>query len=657
MRMQSMRQYFYEPINMDVWPEFWNEKEGNIITLNACVNTKMNIGDIALLFVTGPNGGLHAIGEIISHEYLYLEGRKEPQNPCFNNKVVDIKLYAMSSVPLIHPDLTKNIKGSPKPQPLKEIGEQLYKKVYSQSNTDSNEKRIETKNEWIEIITKATDEDMLDILTFVYLCDDHTSSKEKIAEYMSSSPKRIEKMIDDFGKNISKTYDLQEQVETDGTKRYWNIPFKTVHHKNKDVFTWQLREELVLAIKELYPELDEKHDISHVIQQYIANHPIADFEESIKEDLEVRKAFVEKFTPEFILNMELEDYCIGRKDIDERGQSSFCYLLERRMTKLGGMLGANASKFGIYFDRNEEYKPTKKYEKGGQDAFSSVKTEILKLLNSGYNHDLEGIANNKIADVFKGKILSTYYPDIYMPVFDPAKIDGFLAGLHIEYDPKEYKNTEKKKLLLKKYKDSIPSKKPMSDYYFIQMLDDIFQMEDKELLELLKNVEPHLSYVDFEFSGPHKRNRKELFRSKSTEYASIEKRNKIVGNKGENLVLNFEKEKLISSKREDLAEKVHIVLNDALGYDIESFEVDGTPLHIEVKTHSAKLGNFLDFYFTANELERLKIDDFYKIYYVFDLGKKPKYHIIDREKILFNEKTYLTPVVYKFSADIEETSR
>lgn len=653
-----MKQYFYEPVNMEVWPEFWQEKEGNTITHLACSSAKMQIGDVVLLFVTGASGGLHAIGEVISQEYLYLEGKNEKTNPCFDKKVVDIKLYKFSTTPLVHPDETRNlVKGSIRPYLLGEIGDRLYNKVYGiDGKALCNEPRVENSDDWLGVLKseEVKNNKIFDIFAFMLVAKGRTSTKERIAEYLGTSKNKVVSIIDDFGKSAVESLHLEEQYEENGDSRYWNVPFLTVYHKNENEFTWKLRDELVEALRKLYPEIDEQGDIEGLIANYIKNNPIDEFEESIKDELEIRQHFVERFSLESIKDMELEDYCIGRKSIDEQGENSFCYLLERRMPKLGGMLGANASKFGVYFNKDGEFKPAKKYDEDFLKAFDLVKLEIMKLLQSGGIRDYEGIAKNKIPDVYKGKILSTYYPEYYLPVFDPRKVEIYLTLLHIDYDPKEYKTLEEKKLLLKRYKESLNKK--MSDYYFVTMLGDLFQVEFNEDATDFEKISQNLHLVDFELLQAHQKETREKFRPRSTDYIANAKRNKVVGDKGEALVFNFEKDKLVTADRADLADQVVRVFNDALGYDIESFEVDGTPLHIEVKTHRAKVTNHLEFYFTANELERLRVDEHYKIYFLFDLGKKTKYYVIDRNTILDNEKSFLQPIAYKFDVDIKEIS-
>lgn len=113
-------------------------------------------------------------------------------------------------------------------------------------------------------------------------------------------------------------------------------------------------------------------------------------------------------------------------------------------------------------------------------------------------------------------------------------------------------------------------------------------------------------------------------------YLVNQKNNMEVGLRGEELVMFFEKHRLLETGRKDLADLVeHVSLkDDSLGYDIKSFEIDSNgqvlQIFIEVKTTVCKPNS--DFFITANELEKSKeYGDSYWIYRVYDIySEKPK---------------------------------
>ncbi len=97
---------------------------------------------------------------------------------------------------------------------------------------------------------------------------------------------------------------------------------------------------------------------------------------------------------------------------------------------------------------------------------------------------------------------------------------------------------------------------------------------------------------------------------------------KKLGDKGEELVLDFEIKRLISAGKHDLAKKVKRVSleSDKHGYDILSYESEGAEIerYIEVKATKAKAGE-ANFYLSENELNTARGKDNYYIYMVYDI--------------------------------------
>ena len=105
-------------------------------------------------------------------------------------------------------------------------------------------------------------------------------------------------------------------------------------------------------------------------------------------------------------------------------------------------------------------------------------------------------------------------------------------------------------------------------------------------------------------SGVRKGVGREIFQTrKAPDYAAKDARNRDLGQKGELLVIAHEIDRLTKAGRADLAEKiVHVskVEGDSAGYDIRSFELDGTHRFIEVKTTRGDSNT--SFFISPNEL-------------------------------------------------------
>lgn len=108
-----------------------------------------------------------------------------------------------------------------------------------------------------------------------------------------------------------------------------------------------------------------------------------------------------------------------------------------------------------------------------------------------------------------------------------------------------------------------------------------------------------------------------------TDYSAKQAANDAVGKLGEEFAMRYEKWRL--KEAGDLADKVvHVALeDDGAGFDIISFEPDGTERFVEVKSTTGKAESL--FFVTDAELRRAKeVGERYVILRVFDLPSHPK---------------------------------
>ncbi|MFK8068713.1 MAG: DUF3883 domain-containing protein [Gammaproteobacteria bacterium] len=123
-----------------------------------------------------------------------------------------------------------------------------------------------------------------------------------------------------------------------------------------------------------------------------------------------------------------------------------------------------------------------------------------------------------------------------------------------------------------------------------------------------------------------------LFKPRHADYSARESRNRKLGLRGEEFVLEVEKHRLFSLGREDLAVDVawtSSVEGDGAGYDIRSFRgTTDEELFIEVKTTNS--GKYQPFLITSNEVAFSdKYRDSYSLYRVFDFRGEPNIFILD----------------------------
>ena len=119
-----------------------------------------------------------------------------------------------------------------------------------------------------------------------------------------------------------------------------------------------------------------------------------------------------------------------------------------------------------------------------------------------------------------------------------------------------------------------------------------------------------------------------------------------LGEAGERWVSEVERLELEAVGRSDLAAQIEWTAKergDGFGYDIASFEPDGTPIQIEVKT--TNLGQKAPFYVTRNEVTRsVELAPTYRLYRVFEFARSPRVFIVPGSV----ERSFdIAPMVYQ----------
>lgn len=356
----------------------------------------------------------------------------------------------------------------------------------------------------------------------------------------------------------------------------------------------------------------------------------------IHEATDLRKIFLNEFSLKKIGNMTIDEYVIGKGN-----KESFCYWLEQKLDKLGRIKGGSTApkKFGVYFGRTksdplEQYRCIGKWGTNYEEAFNNVKNEIINLLVSGENENYENIESNKISPLFKGKLLSIYFPEKYLNIFSVNHLDHFIESLGINYN---YKNSaiESKKKVLLQYKNEDEYFKELSNYQYtaflynkltpprgVEAIENKVKNVPKIIFHPTRKIKPTVIDLQIEqFTENSDVTNAKYNDSKSIDY---ENRIKRIGNRGELIVFNWEKENLIKNGKKDLADKVKNISKENLGYDILSFDLSGKEKHIEVKSTISKPPK-INFYLTRNEFNIAKSDSSYSIFIVFEVnGREPK---------------------------------
>jgi len=370
--------------------------------------------------------------------------------------------------------------------------------------------------------------------------------------------------------------------------------------------------------------------------------------------------FVFDFPPETIGSLQLDEYVIG-KGAENR---SFCYRLEREMDDLGRILGATAFKFGVYYGRTksdpvDKYRFAKRWGSGVEEAFEATKKEIVSLLQAASIKDIDSLDQNPLSKMFKGKLLFVYFPDEYAPIYSQYHLKYFVTELNLHANPN---STIEMQRALMDYRATWPTLMEHSAVLYMHFLYQIFpNVKTPSTSPIIK---PALPLLDEAIQGARFINQMPPVSSstpisssttKKPNYENQQKQRKRIGDRGEKIVLRIEEKRLIDEGRADLAEEIKHISekSDREGYDILSFDQDGSPRYIEVKATTAKnLGR--GFYITSNELEKSKALPNYYIYLVFSATSKNPKILPIKQSMLISDDFILHPVAYHVNLNPEE---
>lgn len=229
--------------------------------------------------------------------------------------------------------------------------------------------------------------------------------------------------------------------------------------------------------KELFEKAIEQFDVN------AANERLAEL--NVK-----REEFVNHFTPDHIAKMSIDEYVIGWGKTDK---PNFSYDLEWTLSGLGSFRGGSSMKFGVWYSSKEKaYSHAKRYS-SPEVAFEQVRANILSLLTAGENKDIQEIIKNQLSLTFKGKILSTYYPDKYINIFTDEHLDHFLDSFNVDG---EGKSVEEKRMLLAQVRADYEEMKDWSLQVFSKFLYEGYPKKKEDSND--SDIDPRLKrYQNF----------------------------------------------------------------------------------------------------------------------------------------------------------------
>ena len=317
-----------------------------------------------------------------------------------------------------------------------------------------------------------------------------------------------------------------------------------------------------------------------------------------------QREFIKTFPISRINKLTLDQYVIGK------GRPTFCAWVEAKTMAWAKIYGATSFKFGIYNGKTKndsqiKYRHSKKFGSTPNEAFRAVKSSLLDLLADGEAKNYEGLDGNKLSQMFKAKILSLYYPDIYLNVC--SKDSLYILADELGMDKDLYISEYQRELINVKNKNK--RTKGWSNPKFMSFLFSKFIRNDLGKTKQKKISKPKVrSKVDFD---------------------ALNEARKKKGIRSEKYALKWEKRRLKQLGYESLIAKIDDRRDKpGYGYDYFSYTEPGKERYIEVKTLTqTKLAGDYSFYLSSNECDVSNSKDHKSGYYfylvLYDKNNKP----------------------------------
>jgi len=208
-----------------------------------------------------------------------------------------------------------------------------------------------------------------------------------------------------------------------------------------------------------------------------------------------QKEFLKAWNFERVKNMTLQEYTNNDRN------DSFCYWIESKTLHTGEIRGATAYKFGIFrranietdiksktYSTDGEYSWSKKYGNTKEEAFSKIKSYIIKIVENSLNNNLHAINDIEIFSLFKWKIAFLYNPTKLIPIFKEESLKEIAQKLNIS-NSKSLKFSELQEGVIKTKKENMSTLEYGSYLWNKYPLKELNNKESKEKTKVANKEE------------------------------------------------------------------------------------------------------------------------------------------------------------------------
>lgn len=145
----------------------------------------------------------------------------------------------------------------------------------------------------------------------------------------------------------------------------------------------------------------------------------------------LRAEFVERFPPDAIGAMSLNEYALGQANY----QDSFCYWLEWKTAALGSIRGGGSAKFGLWFDgKGWRYNAIYADQHAALAAVLEGLLALIAAVKDGRFAELDAIGSRLLGpdrNSVRAKPLFLYFPEEFLPISNPSHLKHFLEAFDL----------------------------------------------------------------------------------------------------------------------------------------------------------------------------------------------------------------------------------